>query len=1002
MKFGKTFLPLIFLLLPFWLSAQKSEIYTNSLVAYNHALQLYQNKDYQAALIKFDEIKDQFDEWSELRARSYYYKAFCLIRIDPKQGDELMQAFVKRFPTSTKQNTAFLEVADYYFNNSNYPYALKWYSRVNTEALSRHELEDYNFRFGYGLFAAGHFSKAKAYFAKLLDSKKYGAQAKYYYGYIAYRDDDFAEADKYFNEIAENKALGKDIPYFLANIRFKTGKFQEAIDRAVPLLEKSGPKQKSELNKIIGESYFNLDQYEKAIPYLMEYKGKKGRWNNTDYYMLGYAFYKKGDYQKAEEWFSKIIDGDNAVSQNAYYLLADCYLKRNKKQEALNAFRNAAQMDYDPAIKQQAWLNYAKLSYEIGNPYESTAEVIRKYLKTYPGSPEANELKELLISSYVIARDFEGALNYLKDQKDTENYQILAFLRGIQLFENQEYEKAITYFDQAMSKENVFRARALFWKAESLYRLQKYNGAITLYKSFLESEFAPQTPEFKNVNYNLAYAFFKVKDYNQAGGFFRLYTEQPDKDHELYLDALMRLGDSYFALGNYLKALTPYRKVVEENDLYVDYAQFQIALCYGYMGDRDKKISALNEFLRFHLKSPLRDDAYYQLGNSYFNQNQTKKALSAYQTILEQYPESAYVPKALLKIGLIYYNSDQNEKALAEYKKVIKNYPNTDAAKEAVNNARQIYIDLGKVNEFERLVKGLSFVKVSDDEIEEALYESGEKQYLANDLKKAEENFLKYLKRYPDGVHALEVNYYLADLYNRNKQVEKAIPYYEKVITSGRNDFTENALVSLSQIYLEKENRKKAKPLLQKLEEVAQREKNRLFAQSNLMKTFYEEKSYQKAAAYADKILKKDKIEENIRSDAQIIIARSAFQTGDFEKAREAFKKVEKTATGKLKAEALYYDALFKHRDGDYKNSNLVVQKLASDYANYRYWGAKALVIMAKNFYALDDAYQATYVLKSLIENFPEFEDVTEEAKIELQRIKKEQAKTNESVIQNK
>jgi hypothetical protein len=36
-----------------------------------------------------------------------------------------------------------------------------------------------------------------------------------------------------------------------------------------------------ELSKIIGgESYFNLKQYDKAVPYLAAYKGKKGRWNN--------------------------------------------------------------------------------------------------------------------------------------------------------------------------------------------------------------------------------------------------------------------------------------------------------------------------------------------------------------------------------------------------------------------------------------------------------------------------------------------------------------------------------------------------------------------------------------------------------------------------------------------------------------------------------------------------------------------------------------------------
>ena len=53
---------------------------------------------------------------------------------------------------------------------------------------------------------------------------------------------------------------------------------------------------------------------------------------------------------------------------------------------------------------------------------------------------------------------------------------------------------------------------------------------------------------------------------------------------------------------------------------------------------------------------------------------------------------------------------------------------------------------------------------------------------------------------------------------------------------------------------------------------------------------------------------------------------------------------------------------------------------------------------MATNYYELKDAYQATYILESVLKNFSEFDDVVEEATTELNRIKTEEAKTNESV----
>lgn len=1000
MRIEKIYITIAILLVSFFLRAQKSEIYTDKLAPFDHAVELYQNKDYYAAQIRFDEIKDQFGDDSELKARCYYYKAFCAIRLGQKEGEDLMRDFVEKFPTSTKRNNAFLEVGEYYYKNANYPYALKWYSKVNTGSLSIYQQEDFQFKFAYGLFATGSFTKSKKYFSQLLSSEKYGAEAKYYYGYMAYKDDDFENADKYLSDVANDKYLGKDIPYFMANIKFKTGKFQEAIDAALPLLEKTNKVQRSELSKIIGESYFNIEEYEKSIPYLKDYEGKKGKWNNTDFYQLGYAYYMQDDYENALEWFTKIIDGNNSVSQNAYYHLAECYLNGNKKTEALNAFKNASQMEFDQNIKQDAWLNYAKLSYEIGNPYKSTAEIIQEYLQKYPTDINKEELNNLLISSFISAKDYEGAVRYLENKKNSENYQKVAFLRGAQLFEDQNYQEAKEYFNLATNIINDFNAKATFWKAESDYRLNNFDQALQGFESFSELNEAKNQIEYADLDYHIGYTYFKLKDYNKAGGHFKQYIDNDLANSDQLIDAYMRLGDSFFALSNYYKALTPYEKVIEANDINVDQAQYQRALCYGFMGENDKKINELKNFLKYNVKSPLRDDAFYELGNTYINKNETDNALSAYNDIIDNYPQSSYVPKALLKQGLIYFNNDNNQKALTKYKTVITDYPNSPEAIEAVSNSRQIYIDIGKVDEYERMIKKLDYVNVSDQEIENTLFESAEKQYLSNNTKKAIDSFQKYLKRFPNGIHSLTANYYLADSFERDKQSQKAIVHYQYIIDKNRNDYTENSLLNLSQIYLKKEDWEKALPLLIKLEKEADSEQNIIFAQSNLMKGNYALNNYDKAVDYADIILQKEKIEDQIKSDAQIIIARSAFKTNDINKSQEAFKIVENSASGKLKAEAIYYDALFKYQDGDYKNSNLIIQKLASEYASYRYWGAKGLIIMAKNFYELQDAYQATYILENVLKNFSDFPDVTNEAKIELQKIKKEEAKTNESVIQ--
>jgi hypothetical protein len=85
-------------------------------------------------------------------------------------------------------------------------------------------------------------------------------------------------------------------------------------------------------------------------------------------------------------------------------------------------------------------------------------------------------------------------------------------------------------------------------------------------------------------------------------------------------------------------------------------------------------------------------------------------------------------------------------------------------------------------------------------------------------------------------------------------------------------------------------------------------------------------KDYSNSVIYAD-VLSNPKTDDNVKSDAQIIIARSAMQTGDETKRDQ--DTLNCLRQGELAAEALYYDAYFKNKDGKFETSNTAVQKLA-------------------------------------------------------------------------
>ena len=537
---------------------QQTAINFNIEANYNHALKLFNSKAYKSAQKYFSEVSENVNNKTRLKENADYYEAMCAIRLDQKDADKKVLTFADTYPNSIKKNKAYFNVGNYYFANKKAPYALKWYSKVNPEALSLDNKKELNFKMGYAFIVTRNLDLAKSKFIPLINDPKYGNDSRYYFGYISYKQEDYEVAEKTLEEIADDEAYKSEVTYYLLDISFKAGRFEKSIDVGLKLLKNSKPKEVSEISKIIGESYFNLEKYEDAIAYLKVYKGKKGKWNNTDYYQLGYAYFKQKDFKNAANNFNKIIDQKNNVSQKAYYNLGECYIYLDKKSEALNAFKSASEMSFDLKVKEDATLNYAKLSYEEGNPFKSVAEVLQDFLISYPKSPSYDEINTLVVTSYLYQQDYQGALDYLKKKKSKQNQMLsyeVSYYRAIQLFNLNKYKEALPYFQEGKkASETAINLIALYWSAETNYRLGNYQVGLEEFINFKKT--APKTiEEYQLIDYNIGYSYFKLKAYEAAAVAFKNFVETKQNDGVLNDDATIRMGDSFFATKAYQKSI---------------------------------------------------------------------------------------------------------------------------------------------------------------------------------------------------------------------------------------------------------------------------------------------------------------------------------------------------------------------------------------------------------------------------------------------------------------
>jgi len=449
-----------------------------------------------------------------------FYSIASALRRNTAGAEKMLTAFMIDHPTNYLTETAFFDVANFYFDQGKYSYALKWYSKISEKEIAKVQRPSYNFNKAYTFFASKRYKNAKPLFEKIKELPDYQNDANYYLGYIAYQLEDFEEANRNFEKL-NRKQDDNTVGYFQADMNFKLGRFEKAIALARKSLKGADEKETSELSKIIGESYFNLKDYRSALPYLMEYKGKRGKWNNIDNYQLGYAFYRINDYQKAIEQFNKIISGKNAVAQNAYYHLADSYLQTQQQTAALNAFKRASEMKFDAVIAEDALLNYARLSYTLGNSYESPSAVLQRFIKTYPKNEAVTAIEELLLDSYVNSQNFDAALDLLEKlsaSQFNEARQKVFYLKATSLYKTGQFKEAIEFYASAIKAHSnaYIIATSLYWQAQAYFELKEYALAL---ETFLEAKAQPKFASLDGAelfDYHVGYAYFNLKNYPQA------------------------------------------------------------------------------------------------------------------------------------------------------------------------------------------------------------------------------------------------------------------------------------------------------------------------------------------------------------------------------------------------------------------------------------------------------------------------------------------------------
>ncbi len=959
-------------------SAQKTAIYNDPQASYDQALDLYSKAKYGSALVIFDKLSA--GEKNNIKAGSEYYAALCASQLFHPDATQRFEKFIETYPQNAQVNDANFELGKLYITNKNYRKALESFLNVDRYELTPEQLNEYYFKLGYAHFKTENLKKARENFALLIDKpNKYNVPANYYYAHIAYTEGNYETALKHFELISTDETFRDVVNYYIIQIYALQGRNDELIARSLPLLEMAGDKRTAEIARLTAHAYFSKGEYTTALKYFNKYlDSKPSKISPTDNYEIAFSNYKNGDFKQAIKYFQLVATAQDSLSQNAYYHLGDCYVKTNQKRFAFNSFNSAFKIKVDPVITEEALFNYAKLAVELSyNPYNEAVNAIQDYLNKYPESARRDELYGYLADLYLLTKNYKNALSSIQNIKKRSSrldgaYQRIAYYRGVELFNESDYDGAIKLFTQAreLTSDNSIKAQSSYWVGEAYYRTARWDKAIDSYNKFLVTPGAQNQSYFNTANYNIGYSYFKKKDYPKAATSFRKYLAGKGTEVKLAGDANLRLGDCYFMTKEYAAAVDYYQKAVAARVSDADYAMYQTGISYGVQGDMTNKIANLRKLLTSYPKSTYTDDALYEIGLTFNVIDKDSDALTYFQRVVKEFPNSTYVKKSLLKTGLIFFNQNRDQEALTMLKRVAKEYPGTPESKEALSSVKSIYVEMNQVDEYVEFTKEVPQANISKSEQDSLTYIASENQYMNGNCDKATDGFAKYISKFPEGSFILEANFYKSECDYRSQRYDEALKGYEFIINHQRSRFTANAALRIAHIQHLRNNYEAALEGYIRLEETADQPGMIMDAISGQMQCNYALQRHGLAIQSAQKLLTLDKLTQNLATEAHIIIARSSYELGNKELARKEFEETLKLSKNEMAAEAKYMLAQLEFENAKYDDCEKSIFALAENFASYDYWVAKGFLLLSDVYVVKGNTFQAKQTLQSIIDNY--------------------------------
>ena len=578
-----------------------------------------------------EKYTEALDNFRRLRAHKDYGKVVpsYIMQIDYLKGDyqsviEEGPDYIQQADKKRKSEMAQI-VADAYFQQKDYDKALEYY-QIYTKNLTRGISREAYYQMGVSKMMKGNYKEAINDLQKVAGSNDILAQYASYYLASCYAKTDEPKYARsaFFTAYSAgfDKELSEESLFNYARLSLIPG--TDPFNEAVGLLdsfiaEHPRSERKAEAEEMIIYLLLNAKENDEALSRLEAMK-KKSVALQTVYNELLYATgidnYQKGSYDKAEVYFSKVM---------------------NSKQSATN--------------KAQACFWLGESAYQLGD-FNKAA----KYLKQFKEMNASSGLPEYSLADYDLGYiyyqkpDYDAATerfrNFIRLADNSQNdLKTDAYIRlGDCYFMERSYNQAINYYDLATRVGKRNADYALYQQGLCYGAKGDVNRKTAMLNDLLQAY--PSTPYYEQALFEIGNTYLVHGDKRSAiANFNRLIKDRPRSSYTR--QAMMKVGMIYYNNNQYDQALTNLKNLVASYPN-TDESREALSIIRSIYMEQNK----LDDYFGYvnanggQVKVTQQDSLAFANAEGFYLDGQYQKAQTALQYYFDNFKKGAYLLKA--------------------------------------------------------------------------------------------------------------------------------------------------------------------------------------------------------------------------------------------------------------------------------------------------------------------------------------------------------------------